>query len=102
MAITNEEAIKFSNEQVRPMAEKMRNLYYEMKSMQTDWYNGMSAVIPADVAEILEDGRTSDSDLSGNDIVGLMIQVDEYIQQIEAAGVLNVVSKPCVRSVEVG
>lgn len=101
MAITNEEAIKFSNEQVRPMAEKMRNLYYEMKAMQADWYNGLSSVIPADTGEIIQDNRTSDSDLSGNDIVGIMVQVDEYIAQIEASGVLGVIQKPCVRKLEV-
>ena len=98
MMITNLEAVKFSNEQVRPISEKMRNLYYECKSMESDWYNGVNAMIPNDEAEILEDNRPSDSDLSGADITNMAVQVAGYIAMIEQTGVLNIIAKPCVRA----
>lgn len=99
MAITSTEAIKFSNEQVRPLSEKMRNLYYELKSMVADWNNGDSANFPVDDQDMLEDGREVNgvSRLSGNDVNLFISQAQAYIAQIEGAGVLNVVSKPCVR-----
>ena len=100
MAITDPRVVKFSDEQLRPISEKMRNLYYELKSMQTDWYNGISALCPAEADNMLEDGREDDgaSRLSGNDVVGVMIQANEYIQQMEVAGVLGVIQKPCIQS----
>ena len=98
--ITNLEAVKFSNEQVRPISEKMRNLYYECKSMESDWYNGVNTMIPNDDAEILEDNRPSDSDLSGVDIINMAVQVAGYIAMIEQTGVLNIIAKPCVRAMK--
>lgn len=99
MAITNAEAIRFSDEQVRPTAEKMRNLYYELEAMNVDWFNGISAVTPNDALETLDDGRTAEgiSTLTGADINALMTQVGNYIALVEAVGVLNVIQKPCVQ-----
>lgn len=101
MAITDLEAVKFSNEQVRPISERMRNLYYECKSMQSDWFNGANLLIPNDDAEILEDDRPSDSNLSGADITNMAVQVAAYIAMVEQAGVLNIIAKPCVRAMKV-
>ena len=101
MAITNEEAIRFSNEQVRPTAEIMRNNYYQFKSMLTEWYSGMNTLIPNDAGEVLEDDRPDASDLSGADITNLVTQISAYCTQMEQSGVLDVVSKPCVRHLEV-
>lgn len=103
MAITDAQVIKFSNDQIRPISEKLRDLYYECKAMQTDWFNGISALCPADPAEMIEDGRDSEgiNKLSGNDAVLTMTQVAEFILQIEQAGVLNVIQKPCVRAMKV-
>ena len=100
MAITDEKAIKFSNEQVRPMAEMLRNLYYTSKAMNADWFNGVNVLIPYDNTEILQDGREINGDnlLSGQDIGGIMTQVGQFITQMEQAGVLGVVQKPCVRA----
>ena len=101
MAITNEEAIRFTNEQIRPMAEKLRNLYYEAKALQVDWFNGMSVLIPNSVDEILMDERTDVSELSGADISNIITQLSTIITQFEGVGVLNVIQKPCVRPLEV-
>lgn len=99
--ITDATAIKYSNEQVRPMAETMRNLYYECKSMQTDWFNGINSVIPNETDNMLEDSRDSDNQLSGADINNIITQIGNYIIQIEQSGVLGIIQKPCIRSLQV-
>ena len=101
--ITDTTAIKFSNEQIRPISEKLRNLYYECKVMQQDWFNGVNTVIPYDNTEVLDDSRSvnGDSILTGQDIGGIMTQVGAFITMIEQAGVLGVVQKPCVRTMQV-
>ena len=103
MAITNPEAIKFTNEQIRPMAERLRAIKVEIDSMMVDWFNGMNALIPNDVNEALEDGREADgvSRLNGDDIVGLIIVVQGIQATLNTAGYTDRIAKPTVRPLRV-
>ena len=103
MAITNPEAIKFTNEQIRPMSERLRAIKVEIDSMMVDWFAGMNALIPNDVNEALEDGREAEgiSRLNGDDIVGLIIVAQAIQTQLNTAGYADRIAKPCVRPVRV-
>lgn len=92
------EAIKFSNEIVRPYCEKMRNMYWEFKALVPYWSDTISAMIPNDSNEILEDGRDSDTELTGEDLHNFVIEAAKYIAAVEELGVLSIIQKPCVRA----
>ena len=99
--ITNEEVIRFANEQVRPKCEEMRNLYYELKALTTYWTDTLSPLIPNDPAEMIEDGRNAVTQLSGADVIGFIVEGAKFINAMEVEGVLSTVQKPCVRHLEV-
>lgn len=101
--ITNTEVIRWTNEVVRPLSEKLRALDLEVQAALTTWYAQISASVPVDAEAMLQDGREADgvSRLSGNDIVLLVTQLAGVKTLMDGAGVRNVVSKPCVRAVSV-
>lgn len=102
MAITNPQAIRFANEQVRPLAEKLRALKAEIDSMMVDWFGGVNAIIPNDNNELLEDGREAEgvSRLDGDDIVGLIIVAQGVQSTLNTAGYADRIAKPCVRPLD--
>ena len=99
MAITDPVAIRYSNEVVRLMAEKLRNLKAEIDSHMLQWHGGIGAIFTADMAGLVDDGREADgvSLLTGNDIVGLVNQMSTLQTQLAGVGVMEVISKPCVQ-----
>ncbi len=102
MAITDARAIRFTNEQVRPMAEKLRAIKAEIDGMMVDWFGGMNALVPNDNAEALEDGREAEgvSRLDGEDIVGLITVVQAVQTTLDTAGYSDRIAKPCVRPLD--
>lgn len=97
MAITNPEAIRFVNEQIRPLSEKVRALNAEINSMSTLWFSGLNLTFP-NTSEILQDNRDSEgvSRLTGadiNSVVGTLIAM-------EAASNDQIIAKPCVRPLQ--
>lgn len=103
MAITNTQAIKFSNEQVRPLAEKVRGLKAEIDAAMVEWFGGINALFPNDNAEIVEDGRTAEgvSVLDGEDVVGFVNVIAALQTSLNTAGYADRISKPCVRPLRV-
>ena len=101
MAITDEEVIRFANEQVRPKCEEMRNLYYELKALTTYWTDTLSPLIPNEAENMVEDGRAEVTQLSGADVVGFIMQGAAFITAMEETGVLSTIQKPCVRHLRV-
>jgi|PlaIllAssembly_1097288.scaffolds.fasta_scaffold883878_2 hypothetical protein len=101
--ITDTQAIKFVNEQIRPLAEAMQALDYRIQACLTQWYASASALFPVDADAILQDGREAEgvSRLSGNDVVLLVTQLAAYKTAMDGAGVRNVISKPTVRALSV-
>lgn len=94
MSITNPEAVRFVNEQVRPLCEKARALAAEITAMQTLWFGGLDAQFPNDTTA-LDDGRDTQgvSRLTGAQIqlaVGVLLNM---LGQANA----EIIAKPCVR-----
>lgn len=92
--ITDPQAIRFTNETVRPLCEKLRALAAEIAAAQTIWFGGINALFPNDTTA-LADGRENEgvSRLTGanvNSAMGVLIAV---------AGATNaeIIAKPCVR-----
>ena len=96
--ITNNEAIRFSNEQVRVYSEKMRNMYWEFKALAVYWQNTISSIVPNDPAEILTDGREDATEITGEDIHNFVTNANNFIQAMEETEVLAETQKPCVRT----
>jgi hypothetical protein len=103
MAITNYEVIQYTNDTVRVMAEKLRALKYEIDAAMTKYNSGIGAVCVADMAGIVEDGRESEgvSRLTGNDIVGVAVQMAAIQTLLAGVGVMDIIIKPCVRPLKV-
>jgi len=100
MAITDEQAIKFSNEIMRPKSETLRNTYWEFKSIAVDWVNTYGDLFPNDASEVVMDDRSSESDLTGEDVHAFKDAILAFLIMMEEPGVLNAIQKPCVRHLE--
>lgn len=94
MAITNPQAIKFVNEQVRPLAEELRAVMARLTSAQTDWFGGINALFPNDSTAVA-DNRDAEgvSRLTGQDINSLMSTAIAVL----GASNTTIIAKPCVR-----
>lgn len=98
MPVTNPEAIRFCNEQVRPACEKFRALKAEVDAIIATWNGGLNVILG--VAEgTVEDGREAEgvSRITGNDVTGVMVQLTSFQTQLDGVGVADVISRPCVR-----
>lgn len=95
MPVTDPQAIKFCNEQVRPLAEKLRALRVEIEAAQTDWFAGLNAKFPNDSGAVT-DSREAEgvSRLTGADINSFMSIAIGMLN----AGNAEIIAKPCVRS----
>ena len=101
--VTDAEAIRWTNEVVRPLAESMRALNVQCEQALAEWNGGINTKIPNDGAELIDDGRESEgvSRLYGDDINAFMNQVSTFATQMDGAGVSDVINLPCVRRLEV-
>ena len=101
--ITNAEAIKFANEVVRPLAERVRNGDVMATEAWRKWTAGKSDLFPND-ATALGDRRDAEgvSRLTGADIHTFMNVVASMGQLLDAIGVRDTVRKPCVRDITIG
>ena len=95
MPIKNPEAIRFVNEQIRPLCEKVRALDAEINSMNSLWSSGLNAFFP-NTTEAVDDEREDEgvSRLTGADIN----QAVGILNNIEAAANAEIIAKPCVRA----
>lgn len=96
--ITDPQAIKFSNEQVRPLAEDFRALLARVTAAETSWNGGINAMNPNDPQELVNDGREAEgvSRLNGADINSFM----SVILAMKAASNSEIIAKPCVRPLQ--
>lgn len=103
MAITNAEAIRFSNEVVRPHAEKLRAIKAEIDAALIEWFDGINALFPNSDQEAVDDGRENEgvSRLNGEDINGLLFVMSEMQTLLNTAGYAQRISRPCVRPFQV-
>jgi hypothetical protein len=102
MAITDPEVIKFCNQIVRPLAERLRADKAELGSHNIDWTE-IQDKIPNSAEETIEDGREAEgaSRLTGKDVWDLMYAACGPIKTaIEQVGATTI-NKPCVRPLRV-
>jgi len=95
--ITDPQAVKFSNEEVRPLCELARAFNAKVTDMQTSWYAGINNLFPND-STVLDDGRQGEgvSVLTGADINSA---VSTLIAMLNASNA-QIIDKPCVRPLE--
>lgn len=103
MPIDNPVVVRFVNEQLRPLAEKMRATKIELKQAFADWQQKAAAHVPDDNKEMLEDGREKEgvSRLHGADLHAFINVLTKYNTVGDEIGLDEVVNKLCVRGVEV-
>lgn len=96
MAISNAQAVRFSNEGIRPLAETLINAYYHAKQVVQSYYAdpSLGEAYTAGISEIVADGSEVDGRpvVTGNDALGLITQAANWVSTCEANGnaVLNV------------
>ena len=102
MPITDVEAVRFANEQIRPVADKLAQFYYLAKSVRDQWFaRGMAARFP-NTTDVVEDGSAKDGRprITGADVNNLITRLDEIVTSFEAGSnaklntVLNVAVNP--------
>lgn len=87
MAITNPQAVKFSNERVRALADAAAKYYWAAKAFASEWNaTGMSSLIPNDPVETVVDGSAEDgrTPITGRDINNLKGHTDAMVADLEA------------------
>lgn len=101
--ITDAEAIRFVNEQIRPMAERLRDLNALMDYARGLWIGGELMAHFANDADTVEDGREAEgvSRLTAKDVSDLVGQLATILTQFEETGVMDIIRKPCVRTMRV-
>ena len=97
--ITNPQAIAFTNETIRPLAEKTRALKAEIDDAMIAWFGGLNSTIGSSAGDLLQDGREAEgvSRLTGDDITGLIVVLQSLQTSLNGDGVAARVQKPCVR-----
>lgn len=101
MPIDNAVAVRFCNEVVRPLAEDFRALKARIDAALVTWRDIVSAAVPND-ASLVNDKRDADgvSRLTGVDVNNFIALLQALQDRLNQTGVANVVSKPCVRTLE--
>lgn len=101
MAITNEQAIKFSNEKLRPYAELIRKCDAEFSAVIAEWNGGINALFPNETDNMIEDGRTTETQLSGADANSIITRMINMLSAIDTDAEMTVIHKACVRPLRV-
>ena len=105
MAITDPRAIKFTNEVVRPLAERIRDVLEDVARAEQSWADEVGALIP-NTADVLEDGRDAEgvSRLTGaeiNSLRAVFVQIKNLRAGSAVTSLANVdtrIGRACVRS----
>ncbi len=103
--ITDPQVILFSNEQIRPIAEKLRDLDALIDDLTGVWFGSISGIVSGnDNADPIIDGRAAEgiSQLAKADIVNLITQCQTIQTQFDGGGVMDVIRKPTVRALTIG
>lgn len=90
--ISNPQAIRFVNEQVRPLCERLRALKAEFDALAPVWYGGMNTIIGSSAQDSIADGREAEgiSRLTSNDVTNAVAQFLAITPNSE------IIAKPCV------
>lgn len=95
--ITDPQAIKFCNEEIRPLCEEIRALVAKIGSVQTRWFGGVNVLFPNDSSAIDDDRDIEGvSRLVGSDVNSVM---GIAIAMVSASNA-DIIEKPTVRSIQ--
>ncbi len=103
MAVMNDpETIRFVNERLRPLAEKLHALDVEMQDT-----NAAYVLLQANLGnaeDSVEDGREAQgvSRLTVGDLQNFISQVRAIVSVFDGTGVRDVIRKPTVRKLKIG
>lgn len=100
MSIIDDQAIEFSNT-MRAKAELMRKVKYEFDAIIAEWFGGVNALFPNESDNMIEDGRNTETSLSGADMNSLITRMISFQSVLDADSEMLVVHKACVRTLEV-
>jgi len=95
--ISNPQAIRFVNEQVRPLCERLRALKAEFDALAPTWYGGINSLITNSAQDAIADGRENEgvSRLTGADIHSAVGQLLGVTPNSE------IIAKPCVNPLRI-
>lgn len=105
MAITDARAVRFCNETLRPLAERLRDVFEDVARAEQAWTDEIGALIPNDSGQVLDDGRVTQgvSILNGQEINSLrsvFLQIKNLRAGSAVTSLTNVdtrVGRACVR-----
>jgi hypothetical protein len=99
--IVNPQAVRFTNEHIRPLAEEIRALKARVDATLVEWTASIAANVPNDTSP-LADGRDAEgvSRLTGADVNGFIALLGAMQTRLNQAGTAQIVAKPCVRALE--
>ena len=102
MPISDPQAIRFTNEKVRPLCEQVRALKATIDATTVEWFATQSSLITNN-SEAVADGREAEgvSRLTGADVTSVITQLLAIQTTLNAGGVAAVISKPCVQPLRV-
>ena len=84
---SNPEAVRFSNEKVRVLADTLLSAYYTAKAVYNEWIgNNMGAMFP--LGDTVVDGSAGDGrhPVTGNDVTNIIVRAEELKNDFEANG----------------
>ena len=96
MPITNAQAVAFSNQQIRQLADALTSAYWTAKAVVANYYASpeLGTEYTTGIAETIVDGSETDGRqiVTGNDALGMITQAAGWVATCEANGgaVLNV------------
>lgn len=101
--IDNPEAIRYVNEKVRPLSEKMVQLEVLMRDVIKDWNDTFSVIIGTNPTDDIVDGREDEgvSRLTAADIAVLGVEIQYILTRWDSA-TMTKIRKPAVRGVMLG
>lgn len=102
MPVDNPTAVRFANERVRVLADKLAQAYYLAKLVQQEWYaTDMTSLFPAEGGNVL-DGSATDGRhvITAADVLLLITRASELTTDYEATSnaKLNTILKPAVHT----
>jgi len=98
--ITNKAVINFSNEVVRPMSERIRDLKIDIDEALAQYFLAVSAEFAkAQTGDKVEDGRAPEgiNQLTKGDHANFITQLQALQTVLNGGGVMDVIRKPNVR-----
>ena len=101
MPITDPQVIAFLNSEIRPVAEKLVRLNVVLDDIIQSWFQVISGAISGNASDdVIEDGREGEgiSRITKADLSNFITQLLTIQAQFDGGGVMDVISKPTVRS----